>query len=133
VVDTGAALTATMRRTPVACIASTIRGVPLAVTPTSLLDLGVDLAEQRVVVGRFITACTNGDIEGLLAVLAPDVQGSVDLGPADRRSGVVVCGAQPVARNLFRYFGSWTTLVGVPAVAAVGDVRRWGYLSRGAT
>jgi hypothetical protein len=38
----------------------------------------------------------------------------VDLGPTDRRTGVVVHGAQAVARSLLRYFGSWTTLVEVP-------------------
>jgi hypothetical protein len=55
----------------------------------------------------------------LLAVLAPDVEGGVDLGPADRRTGIVVRGAQAVARNLLRYFGSWTTLVGIPVSAPV--------------
>ena len=73
-----------------------------------------DLAEQRLLTERFMSACVNGDLDGLLAVLAPDVQGTVDLGPADRRSGIVVHGAHPVARNLLRYFGSSTTLVDVP-------------------
>jgi RNA polymerase sigma-70 factor, ECF subfamily len=75
----------------------------------------VDLTEQRLVTERFISACANGDLDGLLAVLAPDVEGDVDLGPNDRRTGVVVHGAQSVARNLLRYFGSWTTLVEIPA------------------
>jgi RNA polymerase sigma-70 factor, ECF subfamily len=78
----------------------------------------VNLAEQRLVTERFISACANGDLTRLLDVLAPDVEGTVDLGPADRRTGVVVQGAQPVARNLLRYFGSWTTLVEIPAVGS---------------
>lgn len=76
---------------------------------------GVALAEERLVTERFIAPCANGDLDGLLAVLAPSVEGTVDLGPTDRRSGVVVHGAHTVARNLLRYFGSWTTLVEIPA------------------
>jgi RNA polymerase sigma-70 factor, ECF subfamily len=72
-------------------------------------------AEQRLVAQRFISACANGDLDGLLAVLAPDVDGTVDLGPADPRTGVVVRGAEPVARNLLRYFGSRASMVEVPA------------------
>jgi RNA polymerase sigma-70 factor (ECF subfamily) len=75
----------------------------------------VDLTEQRLVHERFIVACANGDVAGLLAVLAPDVESAVDLGPMDRRTGVVVRGARPVAQNILRYFGSWTTLVEIPA------------------
>lgn len=75
----------------------------------------VDVVQPRLVTERFLSACTNGDLDGLLAVLAPDVQGTADLGPTDRRTGVVVHGAGSVARNLLRYFGSWTTLVEVPA------------------
>jgi len=75
----------------------------------------VDGAERRLVTERFLAACANGDVDGLVAVLAPDVHGTVDLGPADRRSGTVVHGAPSVARNLLRYFGSWTTLVEIPA------------------
>jgi RNA polymerase sigma-70 factor (ECF subfamily) len=80
---------------------------------------GVDMVAQRRVTERFIAACANGDLDGLLAVLAPDVEGTVDLGPTDRRSGVVVHGARAVGRNLLRHFGSWTTLVEIPAAEPV--------------
>lgn len=80
---------------------------------------GVDMVAQRRVTERFIAACANGDLDGLLAVLAPDVEGTVDLGPTDRRSGVVVHGAHAVGRDLLRHFGSWTTLVEIPAAEPV--------------
>jgi RNA polymerase sigma-70 factor, ECF subfamily len=87
----------------------------LAIRGERSVTPGVDLAEQRLVTDRFISACANGDLDGLLTVLAPGVEGDVDLGSTDRRTGVVVHGAQPVARNLLRYFGAWTTLVEIPA------------------
>jgi RNA polymerase sigma-70 factor (ECF subfamily) len=86
----------------------------LAIRAERPLTTGIDLAEQRRVTERFLAACAAGDLDDLLAVLAPDVEGGVDLGPMDRRTGVVVHGAQAVARNLLRYFGSWTTLVEIP-------------------
>ncbi|HTW06667.1 MAG TPA: sigma factor-like helix-turn-helix DNA-binding protein [Acidimicrobiales bacterium] len=86
----------------------------LAIRAERSATSGVGPAEQRLVTEQFIAACANGDLDGLLSVLAPDVEGTVDLGLADRRSGVVVRGARPVARNLLRYFGSWTTLVEIP-------------------
>ena len=86
----------------------------LAIRAEHPATTGVSVAEQRQVTERFIAACANGDLDALLAVLAADVEGTVDLGPTDRRSGVVVHGAQPVARNVLRYFGSWTTLVEIP-------------------
>ena len=87
----------------------------LAIRAERPVTAGADLAEQRLVTERFVAACANGDLDGLLAVLAPDVEGTVDLGSTDRRSGVVVHGAHTVARNLLRYFGSWATLVEIPA------------------
>jgi hypothetical protein len=38
-------------------------------------------AEHRGVTEKFIAACANGDLSGLLEVLAPDAWGEVDLGP----------------------------------------------------
>src|SRR5215472_16674508 len=38
-------------------------------------------AEHRLVTEKFIAACSNGDLSGLLGVLAPDAWGDVDLGP----------------------------------------------------
>ncbi len=79
-------------------------------------------AEHRLVTDKFIAACSNGDLSGLLGILAPDAWGDVDLGPAAARLGVVV-GAENVARNLLRFWGQGATLVshpvaGQPAVLA---------------
>jgi RNA polymerase sigma-70 factor (ECF subfamily) len=79
-------------------------------------------AEHRQVTEKFIAACSNGDLSGLLDVLAPDAWGDVDLGPAAARFGVVV-GAENIARNLLRFWGRGATLVshpvaGQPAVLA---------------
>ncbi len=79
-------------------------------------------AEHRLVTEKFIAACSNGDLSGLLDVLAPDAWGDVDLGPAAATFDVVV-GAENVARNLLRFWGQGSTLVshpvaGQPAVLA---------------
>lgn len=71
-------------------------------------------AEHHVVTQRFIAACVHGDLPGLLAVLAPDAWGDVDLGAAASRPRIVQTGADRVARNLLRL---WTgaTMVSQPA------------------
>jgi RNA polymerase sigma-70 factor (ECF subfamily) len=79
-------------------------------------------AEHRQVTEKFIAACSNGDLSGLLGVLAPDAWGDVDLGPAAAKFDVVV-GAENIARNLLRFWGQGATLVshpvaGQPAVLA---------------
>jgi RNA polymerase sigma-70 factor (ECF subfamily) len=76
----------------------------------------VDTVEHRLVTERFIQACSNGDLSGLLELLDPSASGGVDLGPADQRTGQVVHGSKHLARTLSRYFGSWTTLVSNPLV-----------------
>jgi RNA polymerase sigma-70 factor (ECF subfamily) len=70
-----------------------------------------DSMRQRQVIDRFIEAAATGDVSALVSVLNPDVWGIVDLGPADRRTGTTNRGAQKVARNLMRWFGSTRTLV----------------------
>lgn len=70
-------------------------------------------AEHRLVTEKFIAACSNGDLSGLLDVLAPDAWGDVDLGPAAATFDVVV-GAENVARNLLRFWGQGATLVSLP-------------------
>ena len=58
-----------------------------------------DIADIGVVTRRFISACANGDLDELLAVLDPDVSGEVD-----SRPGLIVLGAKRVARNLLRFW-----------------------------
>jgi RNA polymerase sigma-70 factor, ECF subfamily len=73
----------------------------------------VESAEHRLVTDRFIAACARGDLDGLLAVLAPDAWGDIDLGPgAEPRS--VTTGAANVAANMLRFWGPGSTLVSHP-------------------
>jgi RNA polymerase sigma-70 factor (ECF subfamily) len=74
-------------------------------------------AEHRQVTERFIATCSNGDLGGLLDVLAPDAWGDVDLGPGVTGFAGVFKGANRVARNLLRFWGQGATLVSLP----VGD------------
>jgi RNA polymerase sigma-70 factor, ECF subfamily len=74
----------------------------------------VGAAEHRQVTEKFIAACAGGDLDGLLAVLAPDAWGDFDAGPGDPRTFGVIRGAVRVARNLLRYWGPGATLVTHP-------------------
>jgi RNA polymerase sigma-70 factor (ECF subfamily) len=99
------------------------RRARLAVRTDKPRDRPVDPLKHREVVERFIQACANGDLDGLLPLLDANVSGEVDLGARDIRTGVVVHGPRRVGRNLLHYFGEWTTLVsdldtGQPAVLA---------------
>lgn len=75
---------------------------------------GVESAEHRVVTDRFIAACATGDLDGLLAVLAPDAWGDIDLGPTAAEPRSMVTGAANVAANLLRFWGPGSTLVSHP-------------------
>ena len=75
----------------------------------------VESAEHRLVTDRFIAACAGGDLDGLLAVLAPDAWGDVDFGPAATEARSVITGAENVAANLLRFWGPGSTLVSHPA------------------
>jgi RNA polymerase sigma-70 factor, ECF subfamily len=72
-------------------------------------------AEHQLVTEKFITACANGDIAALTAVLDPTVWGVgtvlVDPPPPPQ----VNHGPHDVATNLLRYLGPGVTLVSGPA------------------
>jgi RNA polymerase sigma-70 factor, ECF subfamily len=84
-------------------------------------------AEHKLVTEKFITACANGDIAGLTAVLDPTVWGvgTVLVEPAPPPQ--VNRGPHAVATNLLRYLGPEVTLVsgpaGQPVVLAFADRR----------
>jgi RNA polymerase sigma-70 factor, ECF subfamily len=78
------------------------------------IHFDIPSAEHRLVTEKFIAACANGDLAGLVAVLAPDAWGDVDLGPDAGRSPAVVTGAEHVARNLLHFWGQGATLVSHP-------------------
>jgi RNA polymerase sigma-70 factor (ECF subfamily) len=75
---------------------------------------GIASAEHRLVTEKFIAACSNGDLSGLLEVLAPDAWGDVDLGPEVTEFSGVFKGAKRVASNLLRFWGQGATLVSLP-------------------
>jgi RNA polymerase sigma-70 factor, ECF subfamily len=108
-------------RTPAAC-----RQLASRARRTITADVGpsrfhVESAEQRLVTEEFIAACTTGDLDGLLAILDPDVAGWGDLGGGVFRSET---GAVAVATGVLRYLGpsSSTTLLSLPAVDEAGVV-----------
>ena len=83
-------------------------------------------SEHQLVTEKFITACANGDIAGLTAVLDPAVWG-VGTVLADPAPPQINHGPHAVATNLMRYLGPGVTLVsgpaGGPAVLAFADRR----------
>jgi len=87
----------------------------------------VGAAEHRLVTEKFIAAAAGGDLDGLLAVLAPDAWGDVDLGPGDPRARGVIHGAERVARNLLHFWGPHATLVSHPVG---GDPALLGFIDR---
>lgn len=94
--------------------------------------LDVRPAEHRRVTDKFIAACATGDLQGLLAVLAPDVWGYVDLGAESVGRPAAAAGAPRVARNLLHYWGGATfaslPVNGQPAVLAFTGRRLHGVL-----
>jgi RNA polymerase sigma-70 factor (ECF subfamily) len=78
------------------------------------VSFDVAAAEHRQVTEKFIAASANGDLTGLLEVLAPDVWGDFDGGPGDRRDLGVIRGAIGVARRLLYFWGPQATLVTYP-------------------
>ena len=75
---------------------------------------GIASAEHRLVTDKFIAACSNGDLNSLLEVLAPNAWGDVDLGPEVTEFSGVFQGAKRVASNLLRFWGQGATLVSLP-------------------
>ena len=63
---------------------------------------------------RFITACANGDLEGLTAVLDPAVWGVGTVLGEGAPPPQVNHGPDAVGRNLLRYLGHGATLVSGP-------------------
>jgi RNA polymerase sigma-70 factor (ECF subfamily) len=87
-----------VERTPAATrqLASRARRRVRGAKPES--DAG--LPEQRQVVDAFLAAARDGDFEGLIAVLDPDVVFRIDIGPERAQARPVVEGAEAVARQI---------------------------------
>lgn len=78
--------------------------------------------EHRIVTEKFITACANGDLESLTAVLDPTVWGVATFvggGPQQINHG-----RDAVAPNLLRFLGHGATLVAGPAGEVLGFAER---------
>jgi RNA polymerase sigma-70 factor (ECF subfamily) len=74
--------------------------------------------EHRIVAEKFITACTNGDLDALISVLDPTVWGMATFvggGPPQINHGRDI-----VAPNLLRFLGHGLTLVTGPAGELLG-------------
>ena len=84
-------------------------------------------AEHQLVTERFITACANGDLEALTAVLDPAVWGIGTILGEGAPSPQVNHGPDEVGRNLLLYLGHGATLVsgpvGEPVLLAFNDRR----------
>ncbi|CAM4454427.1 RNA polymerase sigma factor SigI [Mycobacterium basiliense] len=74
----------------------------------------VTSAEHRLVTEKFLTACANGDIDGLTAVLDPTVWGVGTILADHAPPPQVNHGPTDVAANLLRYVGPGVTLVSAP-------------------
>jgi len=78
--------------------------------------------EHRIVTEKFITACANGDLQSLTAVLDPTVWGVATFvggGPPQINHG-----RDAVAPNLLRFLGHGATLVAGPAGEVLGFTDR---------
>jgi len=105
-------------------LARRARGKFATVTPR-LADVAD--AEHQLVTERFITACANGDLEALTAVLDPTVWGAGTILGDGAPPPQVNHGPDEVGRNLLRYLGHGATLVsgpvGEPVLLAFSDRR----------
>jgi RNA polymerase sigma-70 factor (ECF subfamily) len=105
-------------RSPAACrqLASRARRALRADSATGRFP--VDVARQRRVSERFIEASAGGDLDALVALLDPDVEGASDLDPR------VEDGAVAVAAGILRHFGppASPTLLHLPVGDRVGIV-----------
>jgi RNA polymerase sigma-70 factor (ECF subfamily) len=108
-------------RTPAACRQLASRARQRVQQDSGPARFAVEPAEQRLIVERFIAACTDGDLEGLFGVLDLDVAGDVDLGDLGPSIPPVV-GRDRVARNLLRFWGpeSGVTMVSQPVNGEAG-------------
>jgi RNA polymerase sigma-70 factor, ECF subfamily len=74
----------------------------------------IEDGEHRRVTEEFIRACTNGELDALLAVLHPQVWGRADFGPGSPIPPTTNHGAPDVAQNLIRYWAHRSTMVTHP-------------------
>jgi RNA polymerase sigma-70 factor (ECF subfamily) len=105
-------------RSPAACRQLASRARRTLQAESAAGRFAVDSALQRELSERFIDACTGGDLDGLLTLLDPAVDGSGDI------VAVVATGSAEVASGIMRYLGppASPTLLHLPVGDRVGIV-----------
>jgi RNA polymerase sigma-70 factor (ECF subfamily) len=103
-------------RSPEACRQLASRARRHIRTNEDALRFTVETSDQRRICDAFITACSTGEVEGLLAVLDPDVSGQADLGGTIGLRPPVV-GRTAIAEGWLRFYGpdSSTSVHSLPA------------------
>jgi RNA polymerase sigma-70 factor (ECF subfamily) len=86
-------------RSPESCRQLASRARRTLRTESATGRVPVDTAVQRQLSERFIEVCSGGDLDGLLALLDPSVEGTGDTVPA------VLVGSAAVAPGILRYLG----------------------------
>jgi len=101
-------------RTPAACRQLASRARRTVRSGDATERFAVEPAEHRRVTEAFIAACSGGDLDGLLAVLDPDVDGVTDVGGTV--GSRVATGAAEVAGLLLLFLGppNGPTLLSLP-------------------
>lgn len=119
-------------RSPAACRQLAARARHRIQADSGAARFTVESDDQRRVTEAFIAASATGDLDGLLAVLDPDVAGQADLGGTVGLLPPLV-GRGAVAQGILRYLGpgSSTTLLSLPVgeeatVIALRDGRVFG-------
>jgi RNA polymerase sigma-70 factor (ECF subfamily) len=127
-------------RSPAACrqLASRARRT---INPTDAGRVTDHPADAHRVAEQFITACSTGDFEGMLALMDPDCSSHADIGVAvgelvdlpgygRRRHGAPVIGREAMARIAIHYNGPGSSItllslpvIGKPTVVGVHDGR----------
>lgn len=92
-------IAAIVGRSPAACRQLASRARRTLAAETTVGRFTVDPAQQREISERFIEACAGGDLNGLLSLLDPAVDGDGDLAPE------TVVGSDEVAAGILRYLG----------------------------
>lgn len=105
-------------RSPAACRQLASRARQALRAESAIGRFPVDVARQRRISERFIEAAAGGDLDALVALLDPDVEGASDLDPR------VAVGAAAVAVGILRHFGppASPTLLHLPVGDRVGIV-----------
>jgi RNA polymerase sigma-70 factor, ECF subfamily len=134
------AISEILGRSPAACrqLASRARRT---VNPSDAGRSSAEAADAHRVAEQFITACSTGDFDGMLALMDPDCSSRIDIGVAvgdivdlpgygQRRHAPTVASPEAMARIALRYNGPGSSVtllslpvIGKPTIVGVHDGR----------